>query len=138
MPDIFSPGKRSEIMKKIGPKDSEQELFVRKLVHSMGYRYRLHVKNLPGTPDIVFPKYRKVLFVNGCFWHGHKGCKKSRLPETNREFWEKKIEYNRKNDKTKYRELKKSGWDYMVIWQCEIKKKNIEKLKNKIEKFLKK
>lgn len=138
MPDIFSKKKRSEIMKKIGPKDSEQEMFVRKLIHSMGYRYRLHGKDLPGTPDIVFSKYRKVFFVNGCFWHGHKGCKKSRLPETNREFWETKLKYNCKNDRTKYRELKKSGWDYMIIWQCEIKKRNTEKLKTKIRKFLEK
>lgn len=123
-------------MKKIGPKDSKPEIIIRKLTHSMGYRFRLHRRDLPGTPDLVFPKYKKVIFINGCFWHGHKGCMKSALPETNREFWENKINKNIKVDIKNFRELKKLGWRYMIIWQCEIKKKNTEYLVKKIKKFL--
>jgi len=135
--DIFSPGKRSEIMRKIKPRGSKQEIFIRKLVHSMGYRYRLHKKNLPGTPDLVFPKYKKVIFVHGCFWHGHEGCKRSALPTTNFEFWKKKISGNVKRDKSNYQRLEQLGWKYMTVWQCEIKESQKEKLKRTISNFLK-
>ena len=124
-------------MSKIGPKDSSQEVFIRKLVHSLGYRFRLHRKDLPGKPDLVFPKYKKVIFVNGCYWHGHKGCRRANLPETNRTFWEEKIGRNIKSDIKKQKELKKLGWDYLILWQCKIKKSNITFLKQKISAFLK-
>ena len=123
-------------MSKIGPKDSEPELFIRKLIHNLGYRFRLHRKDLPGKPDLVFPKYKKVIFVHGCFWHGHSGCKKSKLPETNKTFWEEKIDKNIKRDSDNYVGLKNLGWDYLVFWQCQIKKKNFEFLKQKITSFL--
>lgn len=123
-------------MSKIGPKDTAPELFIRKLVFSMGYRYRLHRKDLPGTPDLVFPKYQKVIFVNGCFWHGHSRCKKSALPKQNKLFWKKKITMNIERDKRNIQLLTKEGWIPLVIWQCEIKKSTEEKLKNKIRKFL--
>lgn len=123
-------------MSKIGPKNSEPEMFIRKLVHSMGYRFRLHRKELPGKPDLVFPKYKKVIFVNGCFWHGHKGCKRAKLPETHMVFWKKKIEKNIKNDTKNSIALKNLGWDYLVIWQCEITSNNIERLKKRIQSFL--
>jgi DNA mismatch endonuclease (patch repair protein) len=136
MADIFPPEKRSEIMRKIKPRGSKQEIFIRKLVHSMGYRYRLHKKDLPGTPDLVFPKYKKVIFVHGCFWHGHEGCKRSALPTTNVEFWKKKISGNVKRDKSNYQRLEQLGWKYMTVWQCEIKESQKEKLKRTISNFL--
>ena len=137
MTDIFTKKKRSEIMSKIGPKDSSQEVFIRKLVHSLGYRFRLHRKDLPGKPDLVFPKYKKVIFINGCYWHGHKGCKRANLPETNRKFWEEKIGRNIKTDIKNQKKLKKLGWDYLIFWQCKIKKSKITFLKQNICNFLK-
>lgn len=123
-------------MSNIGPKNSKQELTVRKLTHSLGFRFRLHAKDLPGKPDLVFPKYRKVMFVNGCFWHAHEKCKKADLPETNKEFWIKKISGNKKRDKKNYSDLKTLDWGYLVLWQCEIKKRNVDHLKAKISEFL--
>lgn len=122
-------------MKKIGPKDSRPELFVRKLVFSMGYRYRLHRKDLPGKPDMAFQKYKKVVFIHGCFWHQHKNCKRSALPATNRKFWKEKLGKSAIRDKQNCKKLKKVGWDYLVIWQCELKKENVLLLKEKISKF---
>ena len=136
MTDIFKKGKRSQIMSHISGKNTKPEIIIRKIVHSLGFRFRLHKEELPGKPDLVFPKYKKVIFVNGCFWHGHKNCLRSKLPSTNKKFWEEKIEGNKRNDKSNKIKLKKLGWDYLVIWQCEIKKKSAEKLKNKILKFL--
>ena len=123
-------------MSKITGKNTKPEIIIRSIAHSLGYRFRLHKKDLPGKPDIVFPKYKKVIFVNGCFWHGHKNCSRSKLPATNKIFWKEKIEGNKRKDKSVHIKLKKEGWDYLVIWQCEIKKSNYEKLQNKISKFL--
>ena len=136
MSDIYSKQKRSQIMSKISGKNTKPEIIIRKLIHSLGYRYRLHKKELPGKPDIVFPKYHKVIFVNGCFWHGHSKCSRSKLPTTNQNFWTNKITGNKKKDKSNYTRLKKLGWNYLIIWQCEISKKNIEKLTFKINTFL--
>jgi DNA mismatch endonuclease (patch repair protein) len=136
MVDIFSKRKRSEIMSNIGPKHSTQELIIRKLVFSMGYRYRLHRKALPGNPDIVFPKYKRLIFVHGCFWHGHKNCKRAKLPATNRSFWKKKINKNVIRDKYNYAHLRKLGWKYLVIWQCQIKNDKMNYMKSKIDKLL--
>ena len=122
-------------MRKIGPKNSKQEIFIRRLVDSMGYRFRLHRNDLPGTPDIVFPKYKKVIFINGCFWHGHKGCKKSKLPNTNKAFWDEKIQSNIHNDISNQKKLKDLGWDFLILWQCEIKNNNIESLKERVNFF---
>lgn len=123
-------------MSHIKPKGSKQELFIRKLVFSMGYRYRLHCKDLPGKPDLVLPKYKKIIFINGCLWHGHKDCKRSGLPTTNRDFWKKKISGNVKRDQSNYKKLKDLGWEPFIIWQCEIKKSMEEKLKKRISDFL--
>lgn len=123
-------------MSHIKPKNSIQEIFIRGLVHSLGFRYRLHQKDLFGKPDIVFPKYKKVIFVNGCFWHGHKRCKRAALPTTNKIFWKKKINGNIERDKLNYRKLRKHGWGYLIIWQCEIKEANKKFLKKKIMGFL--
>ena len=124
-------------MSKIGPKNSKPEIFIRKLIHNLGYRFRLHRKDLPGKPDLVFPKYRKVIFVHGCFWHGHKGCNKSKLPETNIEFWEEKIRKNIYRDRNNYEKLNRLGWDSLILWQCEIKPSNTDLLTQKISEFLK-
>jgi DNA mismatch endonuclease (patch repair protein) len=134
--DIFSDIKRSEIMSRIGPKDSKPEIFVRKLVHSLGYRFRLHRKDLPGTPDLVFPKYKKVIFVHGCFWHGHQNCNRSKMPDTNKKFWENKIKKNIENDDKNLFKLKELGWDTLTIWECHIKKRNISRMERKISDFL--
>ena len=121
MSDIYSREKRSEIMSQIGSRSTKPEIRVRKLLHHMGYRFRLNRKDLPGTPDIVLPKYRKVIFVHGCFWHGHEGCRKAELPKTNREFWERKISANREHDRVILLQLAELRWDALVIWQCRIK-----------------
>ncbi len=123
-------------MSKIGPKSSKLEIFIRKLVYSLGYRFSLHNKDLPGKPDIVFPKHKKVIFVNGCFWHNHRNCPRAKLPHTNYNFWQKKIKRNVENDKRNYQALKKIGWKYLVLWQCDIKKRSDIFLKNKIRDFL--
>lgn len=136
MTDIFSQEKRSEIMRKVKSKGTWQEIFIRKLVHSMGYRYRLNKKDLPGNPDLVLKKYKKVIFVHGCFWHGHKRCRRAALPTTNADFWKKKINGNKKRDKANFRLLKKLDWEYLIIWQCEIKKSRLEELAKKISEFL--
>lgn len=123
-------------MSNISGKNTKPEITIRKIAHSLGYRFRLHKKDLPGKPDIVFPKYKKVIFVNGCFWHGHKNCNRSKLPTSNKKFWKEKIERNKKKDKDNYRDLKKLEWDYLIIWQCGIKVGNRSKLEKKIQKFL--
>jgi len=134
--DIYSKQKRSQIMSKISGKNTKPEIIIRKIAHNLGYRFRLHKKDLPGKPDLVFPKYKKVIFVNGCFWHGHSKCSRSNLPTTRKMFWKEKIENNKKRDKTNKTKLKKLGWDYLVIWQCEIKKSNYGKLMERIQLFL--
>ena len=136
MTDVFSTRKRSQIMRKIGPKNSEPEKYLRSLIHRMGYRFRLHRKDLPGTPDIVLPRHHKVIFMHSCFFHGHKRCKRSSLPATNRTFWKKKIEGNVERDKANYRKLKRLGWSHLVIWQCQIKKSTEAHLRQRIADFL--
>jgi len=121
MADIFIKEKRSQIMSGISGKDTKPEMIIRKALFSEGYRYRLHRKDLPGKPDIVFPSKKKVIFINGCFWHGHN-CKKAALPATNKSFWEKKLTGNKERDKRNLAKLKDIGWKSLVIWQCQIKK----------------
>lgn len=134
--DHLTHDKRSAIMRRIGSKDSAPEKHVRSLVHRMGYRFRLHRRDLPGTPDIVLPRHRKVIFMHSCFFHGHRGCKRATIPETRREFWMKKIETNRKRDRSACRKLRGLGWDYLIIWQCEIKKSTEARLQRRIRKFI--
>ena len=117
--DHCSKQKRSEIMSKVGQKDTKPEIQVRKYLFSQGFRYRTNVKKLPGSPDVVLTKYRAVIFVHGCFWHGHS-CRSGRKPQSNTEYWFPKIEANQKRDSHKITELEKCGWHVIVIWQCEI------------------
>ncbi len=127
MPDIFSKSKRSDIMSKISGKETKPEILVRKYLFAHGFRYRKNAKDLPGKPDIVLPKYKAVVFVNGCFWHGHENCKKATLPATNTEFWREKISNNIIRDEKTYAELSSMGYKVLIIWQCElsIKKRKI-------------
>ena len=122
-------------MGRISGKDTKPELIIRKILFSEGYRYRIHRKDLPGNPDIVFPSRKKVIFVNGCFWHGHN-CKRATLPKTNKSFWQKKLSGNKERDKNNLQRLKTLGWNSLVVWQCQIKKSNLEPLINKIKKYL--
>ena len=121
MADRVSKEKRSEIMSHVTGKETKPEIIVRKYLFARGLRYRKNVKRLPGTPDIVFPKYKTAVFVNGCFWHGHKGCKYSHLPSSNFEYWEKKIADNIERDERKKRELEGLGYRVLIIWQCQLK-----------------
>lgn len=138
MADTVSKEKRSEIMSHVTGKETKPEIIVRKYLFSHGLRYKKNVKQLPGTPDIVLPKYKTVVFVNGCFWHGHKECKYSHLPSTNIEYWEKKIADNLERDKRKKRELEELGYHVLIVWQCQLKPKvrikNLENLYHNIVK----
>lgn len=132
MSDIFSKFKRSDIMSHISGKETKQEILVRKFLFANGFRFRKNVKDLPGKPDIVLPKHKTVIFIHGCFWHGHT-CKRGALPATNVEFWKTKIGGNVERDRRDIAELKKQGWHVFVIWQCEIK--NIELRKERLTKL---
>lgn len=120
MADKFTKEKRSNIMSHIAGKETKPEVMVRKFLFTKGLRYRKNDKRLPGKTDIVLPKYRTAVFVHGCFWHGHTGCPKSKLPDTQKEFWKKKISGNIKRDKKDIDELKLKKWNVITIWQCEI------------------
>ena len=121
---------RSRNMSAIKSKNTKPEIKVRKLLHSMGYRFRLHSKDLPGSPDIVLPKYKTVIFVHGCFWHRHENCKYASTPKTRKEFWNKKFTENKKRDSEIQEKIKNLDWRSVVIWECETK--NIENLREKI------
>lgn len=131
--DPLTPAERSERMSRIRNADTKPEMIVRRMVHGMGYRYRLHVSDLPGHPDIVFRPRRKVIFVHGCFWHQH-GCHQYRQPRTKRSFWEPKLAQNKARDARVRRELSQLGWCVMVIWECQVKKEAI--LRNRVRRFL--
>lgn len=120
MADIVSPEKRSEMMSGIRSKNTKPELVIRKALHALGFRYKLHTKNLPGKPDLVFPKFKAVFFVNGCFWHGHS-CDLFKMPASKTEFWTKKISRNRELDSINAQNLIKLGWRVGVIWECSIR-----------------
>ncbi|MBO8093652.1 MAG: DNA mismatch endonuclease Vsr [Prosthecochloris sp.] len=120
MTDIVSPERRSLMMSGIGPKNTKPEMIVRKGLHSQGFRYRLHVKNLPGKPDLVLARYHAVIFVNGCFWHGHD-CPLFKWPSTREEFWRNKINRNREKDIESRAALFAAGWRVGVVWECAVK-----------------
>lgn len=136
MGDTLSPEARSERMSRVRGKDTKPEMAVRRTVHAMGYRYRLHRRDLPGIPDLVFGRLKKVIFVHGCFWHRHPDptCKLARMPKSRLEFWRPKLEGNRRRDEAVQAELRGSGWRVMVVWECGIGHK--EQLENNVREFL--
>lgn len=121
MVDTLSQKERSKRMSRIRCKDSIPEMKLRRLIHSMGFRYRLHVKDLPGKPDLVFPSRRAVIFMHGCFWHRHEECKLARLPKSRINFWKEKLEANRQRDLKHQRQLSELGWRYLVVWECQLR-----------------
>lgn len=134
MVDTVSRGKRTEIMSSVKQRHTKPELIVRKLLHKLGYRFRLHSKNLPGTPDIVLPRYKSAIFVHGCFWHQHVDCPKSRRPSTNTDYWERKLDENIERDRRKESELVNKGWKVLTIWQCQLK--DMSKLEINLKRIL--
>lgn len=121
MVDVVDKATRSRMMSGIRGKDTKPEILVRKALHARGFRYRLHVAGLPGRPDLVFPRYRAVLFIHGCFWHGHD-CRYFRLPATRPEFWTQKITGNQDRDRRQLQTLKEAGWRTLVVWECMTRK----------------
>jgi DNA mismatch endonuclease (patch repair protein) len=139
MADVVSKEKRSRMMSGIRGKNTKPEILVRKALFSRGFRYRLHDKNLPGKPDLVFPKYRAVIFVHGCFWHMHD-CHLFKWPSSRPEFWRAKLEGNRQRDLLQLAALEEQGWRVLVIWECALKGKNrlpVTEVMDKAENFLK-
>lgn len=120
--DVFTREKRSEIMSHVRTKNTRPEQMVRSALHSIGARFRLHRKALPGCPDIVLPKYRTVIFVHGCFWHQHEGCRRAAVPQQNHEFWERKLKRNKERDQDAQHALQALGWNVVIVWGCEAKK----------------
>lgn len=136
MADVHSRETRSYNMSMIKGKNTKPEIIVRRFLFSKGYRFRIHVKNLAGHPDIVLKKFKTVIFVNGCFWHGHENCCYFILPSTRNEWWRNKIEGNKKRDKNIKKELEDRGWNVLTIWECELKD-NQEKKLNELLEYLK-
>lgn len=133
MPDTRTPETRRRIMQSVGTQNTGPEMIVRRLLHKAGYRYRLHRRSLPGTPDIVFPAKRKVIFVNGCYWHGHR-CSKGRLPKSRLDYWGPKIEKNKARDRRNVAALRRLGWKALTVWQCQTK--DLDRLRARLVDFL--
>lgn len=136
MPDRMTPEQRHDCMTSIHSEDTRPEQAVRHELWHRGYRFRKCVRTLPGTPDIVLPKYRTCIFVNGCFWHGHKGCSKFVMPKTRTEFWVNKIARNQERDLVNIQRLESIGWSAITVWECELGKSSIENTMEKIESML--
>lgn len=121
MADRLSPEARSANMSRVGNKNTKPELLVRRILHRAGYRFRLHRSDLPGSPDVVLPRWRTAVFVHGCFWHGHEGCRRSKLPSTRTEFWQTKVERNQERDGIAKEGLERLGYKVVTLWECELK-----------------
>jgi DNA mismatch endonuclease (patch repair protein) len=134
MADSLNPSRRSENMRRIKAGDTKPEMAVRKLLHSLGYRYRLHAKELPGKPDVVFRSRKKVILVHGCFWHQCQTCREGRPPGTRTDYWIPKLTRNKERDISQAAQLARLGWKQFVVWECEIR--NLEKLKERLLAFL--
>lgn len=132
MPDVHDKETRSYNMSRIRSKDTKPEMLVRKFLFKAGLRYKLHDKSLPGKPDLVFPKYKTVLFIHGCFWHGHEGCKYFVVPKTRTEWWLEKISGNIANDRKNFEKLKNIGWKIIEVWECALKPKVVQETLNKL------
>ncbi|NUF43032.1 very short patch repair endonuclease [Acinetobacter pittii] len=138
MADLVDSITRSRMMAAVKSSNTKPELQIRSILHKRGFRYRLHVKNLPGKPDIVLPKYRSVIFINGCFWHGHENCRFFKLPTTRTDFWKEKISRNKNNDSNAIAGLLANNWKVCIIWQCKIResKKDLDALGDIISNFI--
>lgn len=123
--DHLSPEMRSMAMRAVRSRNTRPELWVRKLLHRAGYRFRLHRRDLPGSPDIVLPKWKTVVFVNGCFWHGHEGCRRAKLPSTRTDFWRAKVQRNQERDRTANEQLKVLGYRVVTLWECELRNESL-------------
>ena len=132
----MTPQQRSKCMRNIRGKNTKPELLVRKFLYSKGFRYRLNLKNLPGSPDIVLKKYKTVIFVNGCFWHGHNNCRYYKEPKTNAIFWRHKILVNKERDLQNLIDLRRQGWHTIILWECQLKSKNRDLTLKGLEKTL--
>ena len=130
--DVHDKKTRSFNMSRIMAKDTKPEMLVRRSLHSQGFRFRLHDVSLPGKPDIVLPKYRTVIQIHGCFWHGHEGCRYFSLPQTRTEWWRAKIQATKERDKRNFSDLRQSGWKVIVVWECELKPKVLQENINRI------
>lgn len=128
MADVHDKETRSRNMSAIRSKNTKPEMLVRRFLHAQGFRYRLHDKKLPGRPDIVLPKYKTVIFIHGCFWHGHENCKYYVVPKTRTEWWLAKINTNKLNDTKAIQALKKTKWKVLHLWECDLKKDKVDKL----------
>lgn len=133
-PDSLTPEQRSLQMSRVKSTDTKPEMFVRKLVFGMGFRYRLHDKRLPGKPDLVFARLKKIIFVNGCFFHMHESCHLARIPKSKREFWIPKLEGNKLRDQHILASLQREGWSVLVVWECELKNESL--LRSVLSSFL--
>lgn len=134
MADVFSKEKRSWIMSRVRGRDTKPEVLVRSFLHRLGFRFRIHRRNLPGNPDIVLARHSSVIFVHGCFWHGHKHCQRAHRPATHINFWNKKLDHNIERDMRFRKMLRRMNWKVLVLWQCETKKPKT--LVSKLERFL--
>jgi DNA mismatch endonuclease (patch repair protein) len=134
--DHLTPAERSQLMSRVRSKDTAPERLVRSLIHRLGYRYRLHVRDLPGRPDLVFPRFRAVVLVHGCFWHQHHCPAGDRIPKSRVAYWRDKLEGNVRRDARQRRELKRLGWRVLVIWECESRRHSPERLARRIIRFL--
>lgn len=134
MADVFDPAQRSRIMARVRDRDTTPEKAVRSLLHRLGYRFRLHRKDLPGKPDIVLPKHRAVILVHGCFWHQHPGCKAAKRPASNTEYWTRKLDRNVVRDEHNLAQLAYLGWRVLVVWECELR--DADRLQARLTRFL--
>jgi DNA mismatch endonuclease (patch repair protein) len=133
MPDNLTADQRKKAMSQVQQRDTKPEKIVRSLLHRLGFRFRKNVSSLAGNPDVVLPKYKTIIFVHGCFWHQHKGCRKANRPTSNTEFWNTKLDKNVKRDKETIKLLKRLGWKVIIIWECELKNaERIENIKKKL------
>lgn len=140
MTDTMTPEQRHRCMAAIKGKDTKPEMIVRRYLHSLGYRYGLHNRKLPGSPDLVLRRLKTVIFIHGCFWHGHEGCRYYRMPKSNLEFWKRKISRNRERDVEARVALEKKGWNVITVWECALKKKDkreetLEALRRRLERL---
>ncbi|MGH7934279.1 MAG: very short patch repair endonuclease [Candidatus Binataceae bacterium] len=132
--DILTRSERSEVMSRVRGKDTRPEMLVRRLIHAMGYRYRLHRRDLPGVPDLVFVGRRKIIFIHGCFWHRHPDCPNNRMPKSNVTFWRKKLSANRRRDRANLKRLLALDWKALVLWECQLR--DVSAVRRKVRGFL--